>query len=242
MLAKRTVRGRLLLRALQLSQHPNRIIEKSALILNYAHESGSALLKAFEIARRERAASRGMTTDEEQDLLRAMLIIGAAGLDAMLKQLIRDSMPILAKMDKAVLDELEKFVARQIRGDVETTDVTAGTRFLARILAAPEQQKQVIEEYIKELTGGSLQSSEELMRTVRALGIEPGSVGAHPQKLKPIFEIRNKIVHEMDIDLTKTRRKRNLRRSSDMIKYVDSLLEIAEKILHEVDRKSSQSI
>jgi hypothetical protein len=36
---------------------------------------------------------RGMSTDEEQDLLRAMLVTAAPGLDAMTKQLIRDALP-----------------------------------------------------------------------------------------------------------------------------------------------------
>ena len=64
----------------------------AALILKHTHDSASALLKAFNLAREGRGRPRGMTTDEEQDLLRAMVVMAAAGLDAMAKQLIRDGL------------------------------------------------------------------------------------------------------------------------------------------------------
>ena len=69
---------------------------KAAVILARTHESADALLKAFELAQQERGTPRGMSTDDEQDLLRAMLVMTAAGLDSMLKQLIRDALHNLA--------------------------------------------------------------------------------------------------------------------------------------------------
>jgi hypothetical protein len=77
-----------------------------------------------------------MTTDEEQDLLRAMLVMAAAGLDSMLKQLIRDCMPSLVKANPQVREGLEKFVARSIRGEADAPEPLAGARFLGRVLAA----------------------------------------------------------------------------------------------------------
>lgn len=68
-------------------------IRKPYLILKYSHESADSFLEAFEVVRKERGASRGATTDEEQDLLRMMIVIAAAGLDSLLKQLIRDCLP-----------------------------------------------------------------------------------------------------------------------------------------------------
>src|SRR5712691_1458226 len=54
-------------------------------ILETAHDSAGALLKAFDLARTQRGRSAGMSTDQEQDLLRAMLVMAAAGLDGMVK-------------------------------------------------------------------------------------------------------------------------------------------------------------
>jgi len=65
-----------------------------------------------------------MTTDEEQDLLRAMLVMAAAGLDSMTKQLIRDALPQVVHRTGAAREGLEKFLARQLTGDVEL--ITAG--------------------------------------------------------------------------------------------------------------------
>jgi hypothetical protein len=71
-------------------------------ILETAHDSAGALLKAFDLARTQRGRSAGMSTDQEQDLLRVMLVMAAAGLDGMVKQLIRDTLPSLLERDSIV--------------------------------------------------------------------------------------------------------------------------------------------
>jgi hypothetical protein len=206
---------------------------KAAIILKVSHESADALLKAFELAQTGRGSPRGMTTDEEQDLLRAMLVMAAAGLDSMLKQLIRDCMPSLVKANPQVRDGLEKFVARSIRGEADDPEPLAGARFLGRVLVAESQQRQVIEEYIRNLTGVSLQSAPELIRTVQALGLSKTKIDAG--RFKAIFAVRNEIIHELDINLDDERRKRTLRRREQMMKDANALLEIGEQVLREVD-------
>jgi len=70
--------------------------DKACLILKHTHESSQALYAAYEIARAVRSMKkqsekkgegkkeilmlRGMSTDEEQDLLRAMVVTAASGL------------------------------------------------------------------------------------------------------------------------------------------------------------------
>ncbi len=89
-------------------------------------------------------------------------------------------------------DELEKFISRSIRGTAELPE--AGTaKFLARVLASDSPQQKVIEAYIQELTGGSLQSVVELKRVTSALGL--GNVTLS-NELKAIFDVRNRIIHE----------------------------------------------
>ena len=212
---------------------------KAATIVETAHASADALLKAYELAWSERGKPRGMTTDEEQDLLRAMLVLAAAGLDSMVKQLIRDAVPALVQKSSEVRDGLEKFVARGLRGDVETRDVASGWRFLGRILAAPSHQDQVIEEYIRDLTCGSLQSVEELSRTATALGLS--ELKFDRTKLKEIFEIRNKIVHDLDVNLDAERRKRNIRGREPMMKHTNALLQTAEQMLKGVHTSLSRA-
>ena len=183
-----------------------------------------------------------MTTDEEQDLLRAMLVMTAAGLDAMVKELIRCALPSLVERYEAVRDGLEKFVARQIRGDSDTPEVVGGVKFLARLLTAPNQQVQVVEEYIRELTGASLQSPHELVKATTALGVNPNDINLNPRDLKPIFDIRNQIIHELDVNLDGERRRRNIRGQTDMRRYSNGLLSVAQNLIEAVDGKLANAV
>lgn len=213
------------------------VCANAALILATAHESSLALLKAFNLARDERGRPRGMTTDEEQDLLRAMLVLAAAGLDGMVKQLVREALPSVLERDERALEALEKFIARQIRPEALDADRAVGAKFLARVLSRPSPQKSAIDEYVRHLTGGSLQSSASLYEVVGALGLWPDDVGVDRRVLDPIFDVRNKIIHELDINLAVERRTRNVRARGAMITHTDHLLSVGERILKGVDAK-----
>jgi hypothetical protein len=178
-----------------------------------------------------------MTTDEEQDLLRAMLVMGAAGLDGMVKQLIRDALPALIDQDTGVHEGLVKFVERRVKAQQTHTLDGGASKFIARVLAAQSQQAQVIEDYICDLTGGSLQSAKELIHASLALGVDPERAGITEQDLAPIFKIRNMIIHELDMNLDAERRRRNLRAQDDMTGYVDRLLGVGKSLLEEVNQK-----
>src|SRR5262245_55613750 len=191
--------------------------ENASLVLAKAHESCEALLKAFSLARTQRGSSRGMSTDEEQDLLRAMLVMAAAGLDAMTKQLVSDALPLLIECDEKALDSFEKFIARQIRPEITDGSPSAGAKFLARLLSRATPQRAAVETYVVQLAEGSLQSVVALYEVVAALGLWPNDVGVDRDALSPIFEARNKIIHELDVNLKVERRTRNIRKLSEMI-------------------------
>ena len=236
------------LRKLRLTKTVTDVCSNAFLILKHTHESSQALLTAYKLARAVRGFDktqdgeeprftiRGMSTDEEQDLLRAMLVTTASGLDAMTKQLIREALPVLLEIEPEALDGLEKFVRKRIKGEIED-EFYEGTNFLARILISPSTQKQVIEDYINHLTKGSLQSSQELARVSNALGLSQKEITIDHRTLKPIFETRNKIIHELDINLNAPRRNRNVRSESEMRSYTNTLLKLAENLLEGVDEK-----
>jgi len=215
--------------------------EDAMLILKYAHLSSSSLLKSFERSRKERGNPRGTTTDEEQDLLRAMLVMAGAGLDAMAKQLIADSLPVLVIHDVKVRGGLEKFIERRISSSTEGIDMASGARFLARALSDRSPQSQLVEDYIVELTGGSLQAVEGLHRVCQALGLSSAEAHIDKTKMAQVFKVRNRIIHEFDMDVTGNRRKRIQRRQADMISHVEALFHIAEEILKEINTKLEQT-
>lgn len=227
--------------------HPS--CENAKEILAYTHEAASSLLLSYNQVRAARNPRRGTSTAQEQDLLRAMLVMAAAGLDGMTKQLIRDALPSLVDADESVREQLEAFVARQIKGYADSTEVVAGSKFIARLLSAKSHQAQAIEDYIRELTGGSLQSAEELIRAARALGFPEyllKEVVAAKRDVQEVFVIRNQIVHELDMDLhgrrAPGRRRRNQRRVEDMKSHVEQLLSIGVVFIHGVSARLTNEI
>lgn len=211
--------------------------EKARKVLSQARDSVEGFLKAFETVRKARNA-KATTTDEEQDLLRATLVFAAAGLDAVTKELIRGSIRALAAMHSDVQTELETFVQRQLRGDAEEFEGVGGTKFLARVLVAPAPQEKLIELYVLELTGSSLQSADQLIRATKALGLKPSEMMIDPKKLTPLFRVRNKIIHELDVNLdqTRARRNQNSRTRGDMEDNAKVLLRIADNLVNGVNQ------
>ncbi len=132
---------------------------------------------------------------------------------------------------------LRNFIRKRIGGEGDALELASGSKFLALILADRAPRQRLIEEYIKELTGESLQSAEEIMRTCAALGLEHKTLGLDLAKLKEIFSIRNKIIHELDIDLNAPKRKRRIRGQADLLDNSDCILSTTKKILEALDAK-----
>jgi hypothetical protein len=213
------------------------LLVKSATIFQYTHTSASSLIAAFADAKKKRGNPRGVLTDQEQDILRAALVMSCAELDASLKQAIRDCLEFLLEKDKRVRDGFEKFIRKRVSGEGDVLELASGAKFLSIILAEKEPRKRLIEEYIKELTGESLQSVEEIMRTSAALGIEVKDLGLDIPRLKEIFGIRNKIIHELDINLEAPKRKRRVRGQEDLLDTSDVILSAAKSVLEAIDKK-----
>jgi hypothetical protein len=212
-------------------------LSKAASIYEYTHTSASSLLAAFDDAKSKRGNPRGILTDQEQDILRAALVMSCAGLDAALKQSIRDCLEQLLEKNKQVREGFEKFIKKRISGEGDVLGLATGAKFLGLVLAEREPRKRLIEEYIKELTGESLQSTEEIMRTSAALGLEPKELDLDIVRLKGIFLIRNKIIHELDIDLNATKRKRKVRSQADLLENSDYVLSVTKSIVESLDKK-----
>lgn len=211
-------------------------LAKAASIFQYTHESASALVAAFEDAKQKRGNPRGILTDQEQDILRAALVMSCAGLDAALKQAIRDSLPDLIEKDEQVRKGFEEFIQKRIAEDSARPEVRLGAKFLASVLADAQPRKRLIEEYIRELTGDSLHSAEEVHRTLGALGLRAKEIGIDVTGLKGIFIIRNKIIHELDIDLNAKVRKRKVRSQADLLGSSDHILKTTKSILERLDK------
>jgi hypothetical protein len=173
-----------------------------------------------------------MPTDEEQDLLRAMLTVAAAGLDSMLKQLIRDALPKIIHREPGATAAFKRFVERKL-----TSSAELNRAFLADILADCDPQQRLIHSLIDDLTGQSLQSTEQLFRAASFFDIASAKLHSSPVHLSRIFGIRNEISHEMDVDFSKPNRSRRPRAREAMVEYTNDLFKIAALLISEVDKK-----
>lgn len=202
----------------------------ASLILEHSVDSANSLWAAYDLARVNRGKPRGITTDQEQDLLRAMVIAAASGLDACLKRLIRDCLPTLIQSTE-VNEAFERFVQRHL----QSGELTFSTKVLAKVLASPDPQLHLIERYVYDLTGDSLQSSDQLMRACAALGADRKACVGNEVEVKAIFAARNQMIHELDMNLEHPIRKRRVRKQEIMKGYAERLLAISRAIVKDVD-------
>ena len=99
----------------KIGNKPNsRQCENAYLILRNAHDASNSFLDIFNNVRKNRKA-KGTPTDEEQDLLRAMLTFAGAGLDSMVKQLIADALPLVVRRDNVAQDIFKKYIGKRLK-------------------------------------------------------------------------------------------------------------------------------
>ena len=204
---------------------------KAKKVVEHAKDSVKGFLEAFTAVRKHRGAGKGAPTDEDQDLARAALVFAAAGLDSCIKHLIKDSIHSLAAFDLKVGEHLDKFVKKLIRA--ESPDR------LADALLADSPRQSLVDSYIYELTGSSLQSFEELAKASGALGIKVDMLTQKKNEISEIFRTRNQIIHELDVkfEAQQGQRERNSRTKTKLEDEAHLLLSLAEHFIKAVDDK-----
>ncbi|MCX5667098.1 MAG: HEPN domain-containing protein [Candidatus Omnitrophica bacterium] len=200
------------------------------MILCSTHDAASSFFDIFE--RRRRRKTKGTSTDEEQDLLRAMLVFATSGLDSMIKQLITDALHQIIIKDVGAREVFKNYIEKKL---IQSNQINA--KLLAASLVEQDPRKRLVDEVVRDLTSNSLQSKEELLRAASFFDIPSQDLSSDPNRLKEIFDARNQISHEMDINFSQRNRKRRQRKQSDMIRYTNEILRIAKTFLSIVDKK-----
>jgi hypothetical protein len=213
------------------AQSTSDLCEDAHFILRSAHDAASSFLDTFGRVRETRKA-KGTPTDEEQDLLRAMLLFATAGLDSMVKQLITDALPRIIDKDAGATEMFKQYVERRL----EKND-RLDRRFLADIIADPSPRKRMLDRLVVDLTSKSLQSTEQLLKTAAFFNIPSDAVCDSPANLTDIFNARNQITHEMDVDFEQSNRSRRPRARDTMTTFANEIFKIAGNFLAEVDRR-----
>lgn len=212
---------------------------RGRLALKHARSSVDSLYAAFDTVRKARNATGGAPKDGEQDLLRAAVVFAAGGLDVTIKELIRGSLKVLAEHDEDVQDGFEKFARRQLRTDPDVGGKSDPSKFLAELLVSSSPYDKLIENYIYDLTGSSLQSVEELFKAAAALDIDNKQLNSSRTDLSSAFAVRNDIIHELDVDFDGGvgHRKRKSRTKPVLQQHSTVLLDIAQYFVDQVESK-----
>jgi hypothetical protein len=201
------------------------------LILCSAHKTASSFLEIF-MGTQKSPTSTDSSTDEEQDLLRAMLVFASAGLDSMVKQLVSDALSSAIEQDKGAESLFKQFIERRLNREEKLDN-----RFLANILGDSNPREALLRSLIDDLTSQSLQSVDQLLKTAAFFNIESRKVCDDPNRLRLVFQMRNQISHEMDVDLNQTSGNRRPRTQEQMIEATTMLFRISENFLKEVDSR-----
>ena len=217
-------------------------LKRAKLALVHTKSSVENFYGSFEAVRKARKA-KGAPTDGEQDLVRAAVVFAAGGLDIVVKELIRGALRPLAAADSDVQQEFEKFAQRQLRTDSLTESKYDPTKFLAKILVSNSPYVTLIENYIYELTGSSLQSTDELFKAAAALDIEHGFLRSGKKELTSAFAARNNIIHELDVDFDSGgigKRQRRARTRTGLQEHADLLIKTSDDFVKAVEKKLNQ--
>lgn len=214
--------------------------QKAKMILEHSRNSVSSFREAFDQLRSTRGATHGgSTTHGEQDLLRAMLVFAGAGLDSSLKQIIRDSFRTLARNDDKIRKKIEVFIEKRLRSKDSIDEIEYHKNMLSKILLSEDPRDFIIEYYIDHLTGSSLQSTQQLLSIVAALNINSDMIRDNKNDLDKLFDVRNKIIHELDVKFKARPRekKRYFRRMNEMRAWTELLLNLSDELIIAIETK-----
>ena len=200
-------------------------------LLCNAHDTSGSFLQVFNTTRKGRNA-RGAATDKDQDLLRAMLTFACAGLDSLVKQLIKDALPDVINCNEAAERTFRTDIERRVRRGEEIDH-----RFLADVLTRQRPRDRLIEILVSDLTSQSLQSKDQLLRVGSFFDIQSDLITPDPNDLAKIFTARNQIVHEMDIYFSPTDGNRRSRTKQDMVANANEIFRVSKVFLEQVDHK-----
>jgi hypothetical protein len=210
----------------------NRCCDHGHTILVTAQEACASFLQSFDkVHKKKRGAA---TSGAGEDLLRAMLVFASSGLDAMIKQLISDALPILLQKNDGAIVNFQGYVEKHLLRDQKNA-----ASLMSKSLTSSSPRTHLITWFCEQLSSDSLQSKDQVLQIGSYFDIPSAAITTNIKELEQSFRVRNKIIHEMDVDLGQPGGKRTPRKRDDIVASVNLLLEVAEKFLSEVDKRVS---
>ena len=169
--------------------------------------------------------------DSKEDLLRAVLLFACSTIDSVGKQLTKDCLTELINSDEGAQKTFETYVARQINKEPH--------KVLARALSKPDYRGELIQVLKESFDRESLQSYQQISSLTAQFGVVTDSILSRAVAEK-IFDTRQKIVHEMDIEsITSggTAAQRRTRAESELKEQAEQVLKASKLLIEAVHNK-----
>ncbi|MFD5878478.1 hypothetical protein [Streptomyces yangpuensis] len=159
------------------------------------HESVRALFSTLNQLRAAQDETRGPISEAHRDQARAAIVFTTAGIDACLSALLKDALPTLLRIDGPAHNA---FVAHFMKERFKDNKVTQATK---KAVVAFDPRTALIDLYVEDLTGPSIQGAKDLARCRDALGLkdDPALAQSVLDEHQPFFNARHEVVHELDI-------------------------------------------
>ncbi|MFJ4966051.1 hypothetical protein ACIP6P_27000 [Streptomyces sp. NPDC088729] len=156
------------------------------------HKSVSGLFETLTYLRQQ-GDPRGSISESQRDQARAAIVFTAAGIDACLRTLLRDALATLLQTDGPAHGAFTKhFHDQRLVGNL--------TRATKSAVVALDPRAALIDLYVTDLTGSSIQGWKELKAVRDALGIPAADLdNSVLQMHQPFFDARHEVVHELDL-------------------------------------------
>lgn len=199
-------------------------------VLERSIDSAESFFGAFENVRKARNAV-GAPTDHEQDLLRAALLFATAGLDAMVKQLVRDALGAVLEKNEGA----QQMFVDHVRSRVSRSPLDV--KYLADVLTSQNPRDRLKMVLLEELTATSLQSKDQLLKVAAHFAIPAAEICADLGSLKRVFDARNEIAHEMDILFGQPNRGRRSRKHKTMHDDTKFVLQVSCAFYSSVEKR-----
>lgn len=219
--------------------HPEKVRKAIAI-----HNQTVAAANSFHALFAERHAN-GMPADDhyEQDLLRAMILFSCSGMDATVKQLVRDTIESVIERDVGAQAQFSKFIERRLkRGSADETERPAPGSgamdygLLANILANPHPRTVLVSALVESLTADSMQSRDQILKVASQFALTRDEVLASHEVTHSAFAARNQLAHEMDIDFRNDNQRRS-RQYADMVLWSENILQVSSQFIQRVSEK-----
>lgn len=209
--------------------------------LDAAVETVNRVLATMVLARtvdkaQEATDHRGRLGGPQVDILRASLVFAGAGVDAVLKRLIQDTIRPICSCNEQAREKFSEFIVSYLQGQGTPVNLS---NLAAVLISEGGSAAALINAYERKLTGNSLQSVDEVDAVCGALGISNSelrkrtSPKAKDSLLRRAFVARNQIIHELDLT-GDPRHPRTHRGLEDVRKLCRESLEVTQLIVNSV--------